>query len=87
MVDVVVVRVVGRAGFADEVGDLGEELGAKVGVFWLVGDDVDVVLGRDLRRERELVEVLAGDDGRVFELLDGGGLRTAWCRRVVALGS
>ena len=63
VVDVVVARGVGGAGLADEVGDLGEELGAEVGVFGLVGDYVDVVLGRDLGGEGELVEVLAGDDG------------------------
>ena len=74
VVDVVVARVVGCAGLADEVGDFVEQLGAEVGVIGLVGDDVDVVLGRDLRSEGELVEVLAGDDGRVFKLLDGGGL-------------
>ena len=63
MVDVVVARVVGCAGLADEVGDFVEELGAEVGVVGLVGDYVDVVLGRDLGSEGELVEVLAGDDG------------------------
>ena len=73
VVDVVVARVVGGAGFADEVVELGEERGAEVGVFGVVGDDVDVVLRRDLGREGELVEVFAGDDGGVFELLDGGG--------------
>ncbi len=74
VVDVVVVRVVGGAGFADQVGDFVEELGAEVGVVGLVGDYVDVVLGGDLGSEGELVEVLAGDDGRVLQLLDGGGL-------------
>ena len=49
--------------------------GAKVGVFWLVGDYVDVVPGRDFGGEGELVEVLAGEDGGVFQLLDGGGLK------------
>ena len=44
VVDVVVARGVGGAGFVDEVGELGEERGAEVGVFGLVGDDVDVVL-------------------------------------------
>ena len=44
VVEVVVVRGVGGAGLADEVGDLGEELGAEIGVFGRVGDDVDVVL-------------------------------------------
>ncbi len=67
------VRVVGGVGLADEVGDLGEEGGAELGVFGGVGDDVDEVLGLDLGGEGELVEVLAGDDGGVFELLDGGG--------------
>ena len=73
MVDVVVAGVVGGSGLADEVVEFGEEGGAEVGVFGRVGDDVDVVLGRDLGGEGELVEVLAGDDGGVFELLDGGG--------------
>ena len=73
VVDVVVARVVGGAGFADEVVEFGEERGAEVGVFGGVGDYVDVVLGGDLGGEGELVEVLAGDDGGVFELLDGGG--------------
>ncbi len=40
---VVVVRAIHRGGFADEVGDFGEELGAEIGVFGAVGDDVDVV--------------------------------------------
>ena len=70
---VVVMRGVGGIGLADEVGDLGEQSGTEPGVRWGVGDDVDEVGGLDLRGERELVEVLAGDDGRVFELLDGGG--------------
>ncbi len=49
VVDVVVARVVGRAGFADEVGDLVEELGAEVGVFGLVGDYVDVTFWAKFR--------------------------------------
>ena len=72
VVGVVMVRGVGGAGFADEVGDFGQELGAEVGVFGEVGDDVDEVPGGDFGGEGELVEVLAGDDGGVFELLDGG---------------
>ena len=77
VVDVVVARGVGGAGLADEVVELGEKRGPEVGVLGQVGDDVDVVLGRDLGSESELVEVFAGDDGRVFELLDGGGVRRA----------
>jgi len=73
VVGVVVVRAVHRGGFANEVGDLGEELGAEVRVFGAVGDDVEVVGGLDLGCEGKFVEVLAGDDGGVFELLDGGG--------------
>ncbi len=69
----VVVRGVGGASLADEVRDLGEQLGPEVGVVGFVGDDVDEVFGRDLRSQRKLVEVEARDDGRVFELLDGGG--------------
>ena len=48
VVDVVMVRGVGGAGLADEVGDLREELRAEVGVFGEVADDVDVMLGGDL---------------------------------------
>ena len=73
VVDVVVARVVGGSGLADEVVELGEKGGAQIGVFGRVGDDIDVVFGRDLRGEGELVEVFAGDDGGVFKLLDGGG--------------
>src|ERR1700722_14818637 len=65
VVAVVVVRGVGGTGFADEVGDFGEQVGAEVRVFGLVGDDVDEVGRLDLRSQRELVEVFAGDDGRV----------------------
>ncbi len=72
VVGVVVVRLVLGVGLADEGVDLGEGLGTDVGVVGLVGDDVEVVGGLDLGGERELVEVLAGDDGRVFELLDVG---------------
>src|SRR5665213_3868075 len=68
-------RGIGCAGFVDEVGDLGEDRGVQVGVGWIVGDYVDVVLGRDVRRERELVEVFAGNDGRVLKLLDGSGFK------------
>ena len=73
VVDVVVARVVGGPGLTDEVIKLGDEGGAEFGVFGAVGDYVDVVLRRDLGGECELVEVLAGDDGRVFELFDRGG--------------
>jgi hypothetical protein len=73
VVDVVVARVVGGAGFADEVAEFAEERGAELRVFRAVGDYVDVVLGGDLGGEGELVEVtLTGDDGGVFKLLDGG---------------
>src|SRR5665213_4134808 len=65
-------RGIGCAGFVDEVGDLGEDRGVQVGVGWIVGDYVDVVLGRDVGGERELVEVFAGNDGRVLKLLDVG---------------
>jgi hypothetical protein len=70
MIDVVVARGVGGSGFADEIRELGEESGAELGVLGGVGDYVDVVFGRDLRGEGELVEVFAGDDGGIFELLD-----------------
>ena len=90
VVDVVVARVVGGSGLADEVVELGEECGAELRVFGAVGDDVDVVLGRDLGGEGELVEVLAGDDGGVFELLDCGcgevGGAAFGMLRVVAVG-
>ncbi len=90
VIDVVVARVVGGSGLADEVGELGEECGAELGVFGAVGDYVDVVLGRDFGGEGELVEVLAGDDGGVFELLDGGGGEVGGAAlrvlRVVAVG-
>ena len=72
VVDVVVVRLVGGAGLADEVV---ESRRGAAGRSWSlpgVGDDVDVVLGRDLGGEGELVEVLAGDDGGVFKLFDVG---------------
>ncbi len=73
VVDVVVARTVGGAGLADEVIELGEQRGAKLRVLGQVGDDVDVMPGRDLGGEGELMEVFAGDDGRVFKLFDGGG--------------
>src|SRR4051812_46032193 len=63
VVDVVVTRGVGGSGFADEIGELGEERGAELGVFGRIRDYVDVVFGGDLGREGEFVEVLAGDDG------------------------
>ena len=64
VVDVIVARIVGGSGLADEIVEFGEERGAEFGVFGSVGDYVDVMLGRDLGGEGELVEVLAGDDGR-----------------------
>ncbi len=70
---VVVVRGVGGVGFAHEVGDFGEERGVQVGILGEVGDDIDVVFRADVGSQRELVEVLAGDDGRVLKLLDVGG--------------
>ncbi len=73
MVAVVVVRGVGGTGLADEVRDLGEELGAEVRVFGLVGDDVDEVLRRDFGRQGELVEIKPGDDRGVLELLNRRG--------------
>ena len=63
---VVVARAVHGSGFADEVGELGEERGAEIGVFGLVGDYVNVVFRGDLGGEGELVVVEAGDDGGVF---------------------
>ncbi len=90
VVDVVVAGGVGGSRLADEVGELGEERGAEVGVFRGVGDYVDVVLGGDFGGEGVLVEVLAGDYGGVLELLDVGGgevggaaLRMLW---IVAVG-
>src|SRR5271168_4150194 len=74
-------RFVVGVGLADEVVDLGKGLGADVGVVGLVGDDVEEVGGLDLGCERELMEVLASDDGRVFELLDGGDLVLGGHRR------
>ncbi len=44
---VVVVRLVEGVGFADEVGDLGEQGGTEVRVVGGVGDDVDEVGGLD----------------------------------------
>ena len=89
MVLVVVMRGVQGVGLADEVSDFGKQSWAEVGVFGSVGDDVDEVGGLDLGCEGELVEVLAGDDGGVFELLDGGGgvVRGATCGmlRIVAI--
>jgi hypothetical protein len=73
VVDVVVTRVVGGAGFANEIREFDEERGAELRVFGSVGYYVDVVLGSDFGGEGELVEVFAGDDGGVFELFDGGG--------------
>src|SRR5262249_42848531 len=76
VVDVVVARGVGRSSFADEVCELGKERGAGLGVFGGIGYDIDVVFGSNFGGEGELVEVLAGDDGGVFELL--------YCSRGVA---
>jgi hypothetical protein len=70
---VVVVRLVHRAGFTDEVIDLSESRGTDVNILGLVGDYVEEVLGRDLGGKSVLLVVEAGIDGGVFELLDGGG--------------
>ena len=78
VVDVVVVGGVGCVGFTHEVRDFGEQGGVQVGILRDVGDDVDVVLWADVRSQRELVEVFAGDDGRVFE-----AARRWWPRSVV----
>ncbi len=90
VIDVVVARIVGGAGFADEIVELDEKCGAELRVFGAVGDDVDVVLRSDFGSEGELVEVFAGDDRGVFELLDGGGGEvceaTFGMLRVVAIG-
>ena len=56
-------RGIGFASFVDEVRQLGEQRGTQVGVGWVVGDDVDVVLGRDIGGERKFVEVFARKDG------------------------
>jgi hypothetical protein len=72
VIDVVVARVVGGSGFANQIAEFGKERGAKLGVFGGVGYDVDVVLGCDLGGEGKLVEVLASDDGGIFKLLDVG---------------
>src|SRR6185312_9406802 len=73
VIGVVVMGCVGGVGFADEVGDFGEEFGAQRGVLGLIGGDVEEVFGRDVRGKRVLVEVLAREDRGVLKLFDGGG--------------
>ncbi len=74
VVGVVVARLVERAGFADELGELVDVLLGEGDVFGAVAGEVEVVLGRDVGGEVDLAEPAAGEDGRVDELLEGDGL-------------
>src|SRR5579872_4709371 len=75
MIAAVVTRLVDRTGFADEVAEAVDGVLAEVQILGTVGRDVEVVLRRDLGRQRDLGDVLAGEQRRVDELLEGNGLK------------
>ena len=62
MVDAIMMRAVDRIGLAHQVAQGRQHGGTQLRVLRLIGDHIDVVPGRDLRRQRKLVKVLAGDD-------------------------
>src|SRR5882672_2483584 len=70
---VVVMRGIQSISLPNEIGNLGKQCWTEVGVFRRVGNNIDIVLWRDLGGERKLVEVLPCNHWRVFQLLDIGG--------------
>src|SRR5271170_3782559 len=66
------VRAIERVGFAHEVTQLNQNCGAQIRVLGSVCYYVDEMPWSDGGRERKLMEILAGNYRRIFELLDGG---------------
>ncbi len=74
VVVIVMMAAIEQRGLADERIHVGEEVGLQVEVGGLVGADIEGVGGMNLGGERILAAVIAHEDGRVDELLDGDGL-------------
>ena len=72
VVHVVVVRGVLHTCFAHQVAHVGQKSRPEVRVLRLIAHHIQVVLRRNFRRQRELVEVLPGEDGRILKLLHVG---------------
>ncbi len=73
MIAVVMARTIHRPSFANEIGDMVEHLGAELHVLCLIANEIDIVLWRYVGSKGIFMEVLTGDDWRVFKHLYGSG--------------